>query len=448
MPATFLPPAPVVYTATGGITVWLLERHQAPVVSCQMVVPTGAASDPPGKAGLAYVTANMMDEGAGKRGAIDVSRALDDLGAHLDTDANADTTWASLTVLTRHLRGAFSIFGDVVARPRFEAKELARVKDLWSSELLERSKDPDATARVVFRAALFGAGHPYAHPWDGTLRSARAVTLDDVKRFYGAEWRPDRATLVCVGDVTKDALALLLEDAFASWKAPAMPAPPPLVPPAPHGPWPRLVVVDRPDAPQSVIAAVRPGVEASSADLAALWRVNDVIGGSFTSRLNQDLREQRGVTYGAASRYSVSRGPGQVVAWASVVTEKTGEALGAMLGDLHQFASGGLSDDEIARSRSQGRAALVGSYETVQGIASKLGGDAGLGLGPDFEARASRARDEAQRPQLDALAKRFYAPEDAILVVVGPRARIQPMLDKLGLPPAEVRDADGEVVRH
>ncbi|HEY6462939.1 MAG TPA: pitrilysin family protein, partial [Polyangiaceae bacterium] len=214
MPATFLPPAPVVYTATNGITVWLLERHQAPVVSCQMVVPTGASSDPPAKGGLAYVTANMMDEGAGKRGAIDVSRALDDLGAQLDTDANADTTWASLTVLTRHLREAFSIYGDVVARPRFEAKELARVKDLWSSELLERSKDPDATARVVFRAALFGAGHPYAHPWDGTLTSSHAVTLDDVKRFYQAEWRPDRATLVCAGDVTKEALAPLLEEAF------------------------------------------------------------------------------------------------------------------------------------------------------------------------------------------------------------------------------------------
>ena len=178
----------------------------------------------------------------------------------------------------------------------------------------------------------------------------------------------------------------------------------------------------------------------------AMWRVNDAIGGSFTSRLNQDLREQHGYTYGASSRYSVSRGTGQVVAWANVVTDKTGDALAAMIGDLRQFASGGLSDDEIGRTRSQARAALVSSYETVEGIAGRLANDAVLGLGPDYQARASQARDEAQRSQLDGLAKRFYAPDDAILVVVGPRARIQPMIDKLGLPAPEMRDADGNVV--
>jgi zinc protease len=446
MPASFLPPSPVVFTGTNGITVWLLERHGVPIVSCEMTVPTGAASDPHGKAGLAYATANMLDEGAGKRGAIDLSRALDDLGAHVATDANADSSSVSLTVLTRHLGEAFAIFGDVVARPRLEASELKRVKDLWASELLERAKDPDATARVVFRATLFGADHPYGHPWDGTPKTARAVTLDDVHRFYQMAWRPDRATLVCAGDVSKPQLTSLLDEALGSWKAPATPAPAPLVPPPPKGPWPRLVLVDRPDAPQSVIAAVRLGLEASSPDVPAMWRVNDAIGGSFTSRLNQDLREQRGYTYGASSRYSVSRGQGQVVAWANVVTDKTGDALGAMIADLRQFAAGGLSDDEIARTRSQGRAALVGAYETVEGIAGHLAADAALGLGPDYQARASQARDEAQRPQLDALAKRYYSPDDAILVVVGPRTRIQPLIDKLGLPAPELRDAEGSVI--
>lgn len=447
MPAPFLPPSPVVFQATNGITVWLLERHEVPIVSCDMTVPTGAASDPQGKAGLAYVTTNMLDEGAGKRGAIDLSRAVDDLGARLSTDADADTSDVSLTVLTRHLGDAFAIFGDVVARPRFEPTELKRIKDLWQSELLERSKDPDATARVVYRVTLFGPTHPYGHPWDGTTKSARAVTLEDIKRFYATAWRPDRATLVCAGDVSRPQLTSLMDQAWASWKAPKTPAPTPLVPPPPAGPWPKLVLVDRPDAPQSVIAAVKPGLQASSPDLPALWRVNDAIGGSFTSRLNQDLREQHGYTYGAASRYSVSRGVGQVVAWANVVTDKTGDALGAMVGDLRQFAASGLSDDEIARTRSQGRAAIVGSYESVEGVVGRLATDAALGLGADFEARASHARDEAPRSLLDALAKRYYSPDDAVLVVVGPRTRIQPMIDRLGLPAPEIRDADGNVVR-
>jgi predicted Zn-dependent peptidase len=410
-----------------------------------MTVPSGASSDPKDKAGLAYVAASMLDEGAGTRGAIDLARAIDNLGARLSTDANGDASFVSLTVTKRNFTRAFALFGDVIARPRFEPVEFKRVKDLWYNELLEREKDPDATARVVYRVVLFGAEHPYGHPWDGSPQSAKAVTLEDVKRFYGTAWRPDRATLVCAGDLTSQELASAMNSAFGSWKAPAKPTPDPLAPPPPSGPWPRLVLVDRPDAPQSVIATVRPGLAASSTDLPAMWRVNDAIGGGFTSRLNQDLRETRGYTYGARSRYSISRGPGQVVSWANVVTDKTGEALGAMLGDLHKFAESGLLPDEVLRTRSQARGDLVSVYETVQGIAGHLAADASLGLPPDYQAKASEARDAADSALLNRLAKRFYGPEGAIIVVVGPRARVQPMIDALGLPAPEIRDAEGNL---
>ena len=447
MPPAFLPPSPAVFQATNGITVWLLERHQLPIVSCDMTVPVGASSDPKDKAGLAYLTANMLDEGAGSRGAIELARAIDALGARVQTDANADASFVSVTVARRNFDRAFALFGDVVARPRFEPAEFKRVTELWTNALREREKDPDATARVVYRAVLFGSDHPYGHPWDGTPRSAKAVTLEDVKAFYGAAWRPDHATLVCAGDVTQKDLTGALASAFESWKPPARPAPAPVAPPAPGGPWPRLVLVDRADAPQAVIAALRPGIAASSPEEPALWRTNDAIGGSFSSRLNQDLRERRGYTYGARSRYSISRGPGQVVSWANVVTEKTGDALGAMLADLRQFAQEGLTEDELGRTRSQARGELVGVYETVQGIAGHLAADAALGLPPDHQARSAEARDRADKATLDRLARQYYDPEGAILVVVGPRAAVQPMIEKLGLPPPEIRDAVGNVVK-
>ncbi len=446
-PANYLPPAPAVMTATNGITEWLLERHEAPVVSCNLAIPAGASSDPQGKAGLAYVTANMLDEGAGSRGAIDLARAIDDLGARIHTDANADASFVSLTVAKRNLDRAFALFGDVVSRPRFEPAEFKRVKELWANELLAREKDPDATARVVYRVVLFGPDHPYGHPWDGTPQSAKAIALDDVKRFYATEWRPDRATLVCAGDVTAQELTPLINTAFGSWKAPSKPIPEPIVPAQPKGPRPRLVWVDRADAPQSVIAAVKLGIAASSPDLPPLWRVNDAIGGSFTSRLNQDLREAHGYTYGARSRYSLSRGPGQVVSWANVVTDKTGDALAAMLTDLQRFAEGGMTPDEVDRTRSQARGDLVNAYETVEGIAGHLAGDASLGLAADYEAKASAVREAADKRLLDRLAKQFYDPSDAILVVVGPRGRVQPMVDKLGLPAPEFRDAEGIVIK-
>ncbi|MGD0674772.1 MAG: pitrilysin family protein [Polyangiaceae bacterium] len=446
-PATYLPPSPALFASTGGTAVWLLERHEAPIVSCNLTVPTGASSDPKGKAGLAYATARMLSEGAGKRGAIDLARALDDIGARIHTDANADASFVSLTVLRSKLTDAFAIFGDVVARPRFDPLEYGRLKDLWNNELLEREKDPDATARVVYRAALFGPDHPYGHPWDGTLQSARAITLEDIRHSYAQAWRPDRATLVCAGDVSRPELTALLDSSFRSWKAPAGAPPAPLLPRPPRGPWPRLVLVDRPDAPQAVVAAVKPGIAASDPDEPALWRVNDALGGSFSSRLNQDLREQHGYTYGARSRYSVSRGVGQVVSWANVVTPKTGEALKAMLRDLADFASGGLTDEELSRTRSQARGELVGVYESVEGIAGHLAGDASLGLPPDWEAQASERRDAATKQELDALAKRYYDPSDAIVVVVGARAVVQPLIDAAGLPAPEIRDAQGDVLK-
>jgi zinc protease len=446
MPAVFAPPPPTVFQGPNGITVWLLERHEAPVVACDMTVPTGASSDPAGKGGLAYVTANMLDEGAGKRGAIDLARAIDDLGARIDTDANADATFVSLAVLKGNLGDAFAIYGDVVARPRLEATEFKRVKDLWHNELLERAKEPDATARVVYRVALFGSNHPYGHPWDGTAKSAAAVGIDDVRSFYKAEWRPDRATLACAGDTTQAELEPLLQSAFGAWKAPATPAPPPLAPPAPTAGWPQVVVVDRPDAPQVVIAVVRPGVSASSPDLAALWRVNAAIGGSFTSRLNEDLREAHGFTYGAGSRYSVSRGPGLLVSSADVVTDKTGEAVDLMLTDLHKFADGGLTDAEVDKTRSEARADLVSAYEMVERIAGHLAGDASLGLPPDFQATTAKARDAATKTDLDAIAKRLYSPDGAMLVMVGPKAKLEAVIEALHLPPPSIRDADGRVV--
>lgn len=446
-PPPYVPPAATVFAGTNGINVWLLERHQVPLVSCNLTVPTGASSDPKGKGGLAYATSSMLDEGAGKLGAIELARALDDIGARLGTDANADASFVSLTVLKHNVERAFALFGDVIARPRFDAAEFKRVKDLWYNELVSREKDPDATARVVYRAALFGTEHPYGHPWDGTPESAKAIGLDDIRRAYAASWRPDRATLVCVGDLTQAELAPLMTAAFGSWKAPSTPAPEVVVPSAPKGPWPKLVMVDRPDAPQAVIAALQPGIAASDPEEAALWRVNDAIGGGFTSRLNQDLREEHGYTYGAKSRFSRSRGAGQVVAWANVVTDKTGDALAAMLADLRRFADGGMTADEVDRTRSQARGELVSVYQSNEGIAGHLAADASLGLPSDWQAKSSERRDRAEKAELDALAKKFYDPASAILVVVGPRVRVQPMIDKLGLPPAELRDAEGNVTK-
>jgi len=440
----FVPPQPEVFTAKNGVTVWLLERHSLPYVSVTLTVPSGSSSDPKGQGGLAMITADMLDEGAGSRGAIELSRAIDALGASLETNANSDEGRVSLNVLKKNLTPAFGIFADVIARPRFEPVEWRRVHEIVENELTERQSEPDEVAKVTVRAVLYGPDHPYGHPVEGTLASAKKWTLADVQRFYKDAWRPDRAVLVAVGDVTRAELTSLIDASLGAWHpASKAPPPPPVAPPAATGPWPKLVLVDRPDAPQSVIAVARPGVAASDTTAPVVQRANVALGGLFTSRLNQDLREEHGYSYGAYSRLSYTRGVGALMATSSVITEKTADALKALLGDLDAFARNGLTDAEVDKTRSQSRAELVETFEGVDRAAAQLALDASLGLGPDFQRVSAGRKDLAPKTELDALAKAHFDPSSAVVVVVGPRAKLEGPLQALGYRDIELRDAEG-----
>ncbi|MBX3231730.1 MAG: insulinase family protein [Labilithrix sp.] len=449
-PAPYTPSVPVEYKRANGLRVWLLERHDLPIVSIQTVVPAGAAHDPDGKGGLAVATANMLDEGAGKRGPLDVSRDLDRLGATLQTGAYADYGYAQLTVLTKNLPDAAAIYADVVARPRFDPVEWRRVRDLWVNQLKARQSDPGDVSSVVIARKAYPANHPYAHPADGVLASAAKVGLDDVKRFYAARWRPDLATCVVVGDVTRADLDALLDKVFAAWTAKG--APPTEAgdkadftgkdekPPTAR----RVIVVDRPDAPQSVIAVTRRGISAFEEDAAGLVRVNGALGGSFTSRLNQDLREEHGWTYGAHSRFTFNRLRGLFVASAAVQTEHTGDALQATLTDIEAMQKGGLTDEEVDRTKKLARADLVQSYETVSAAAARLGRYAGVGQSADRDAVLSKLVARADKAKLGELAKGYLSLEGAVVVIVGPRAKIEPQLAKIGVTSLEASTPEGD----
>jgi predicted Zn-dependent peptidase len=435
-PKAYDPPAPQVFTAANGMTVWLLERRALPLVSVSLAIPTGSAADPAGEQGLSWITANMLDEGAGARSAVQISTAIDDLGGSLGTGASADGSFANLSVLKKNFGAAFKIFSDVVARPRLDAKEWKRVSDLWKNDLKKRASDADDVSRVAATAVLFGSDAPYGHPADGRTATAAKISLAMVKSFYSSAWRPDQATLVVAGDITKDeVLAAIADGALGSWKAPKTPKLTPIVPPPPPAATAlRVVLIDRPaDAAQAVLVVVRDGVAASDPKAPLLGLVNTALGGSFTSRLNQNLREEHGWTYGAGSRFGETRGVGSFAARASVVTEATGPALEQMLLELNKMATSGLSDDEVAKVLAQDRADLVQNYEGVGGIASRLAKLSMLGLPPDFDTTASRAAQQATRARLAELAT-AVDPKATTILVVGPRAAVLPQLAKIKLP--------------
>ena len=433
-PTPFTPPAPEVVKLPNGMTVWLLSRHTLPLVAVSLALPVGSSDDPAGKEGLAHITADMLDEGAGKRSAIEVSTALQDLGVTLGSYATLDGSVFSMTVLKRNFAPAFGILADVVARPRLEAKEWKRVSDLWKNALLKRADDPEAVARVVGQVASYGRNHPYGHPTSGFLSSAKTIDLADVKAFYGARYRPEKVVLAVVGDITKEEIAAAVDDAFGTWKpdaaaASALPAPPS----GAESPRPALVLVDRPGAPQSVISVVREGIRLQDPQAPLYDLLNTALGGGFTSRLNQNLREDHGWTYGAGSAFTETRRGGAFLARAAVETKHTGPALDEMLKELRKMAASGPTADELTKAKAQDHADLVQAYQSVGGIAGRYATLSALGLAPDHDAAASRARQAAT---LDAVVKLAPAvdPAKGTIVVVGPRKDIDGVLAKLGEP--------------
>lgn len=431
VPSAFVPPTPSTYALPNGLNVWLLPRRSLPLVAMSLVVRSGASSDPDGKGGLATATAGMLDEGAAKRGSLDIARDIDLLGASLMTHVYADYSVVSVESLQKNIAAASEIFADVVMKPTFSPTEWARTQALLIADLKSRDKDPGEVSDVVALRTLFGANHPYGHPSEGTVESVGRFGLADAKRFYATHWQPGHATLVVAGDITKDELDAMLSKTFAEWKPSAASFPPPVSASEPTKKR-RIVVVDRADAPQSVVTLLRPGIRASDADAAVLGRANIPLGGSFTSRLNQDLREERGLTYGAKSRVGFSKHRGMIAAQAAVFVDKTGEALKAMLADVEAYAASGPTEEETARSLLASRSEFVESFESLLPAVSRLARYAGVGLPPDHDAKLAVSRANASRDDLKRAASTYFDPKDAVIVIVGPKSKVLPQLEGLG----------------
>jgi predicted Zn-dependent peptidase len=446
-PAMYTPPSPIVFDGPGGSKVWLIERKSLPIVSISLVVPYGAALDPTGLSGLAHMTADMLDEGAGTRDALTFSSALDELGAKLSSATDRDMSVVSLEVLSDRLDKALPLMGDAIVKPRHDKKDFERVTKLWKNALKARGDDPSEVARTVTTAVYFGEGHPYAPPVDGTLESAAKLSLVSIAANHKKLWRPDVATFVIVGQTNREAVSAMLNSAFQGWTAPKEKAPVPAAPASPKAGALRTIVVDRPGAPQVVMSIVREGVTSASTEQPLLSLMNVALGGSFTSRLNQNLREKHGWTYGARSRFNLQRGAGMFVARAAIKTDAISPALKEALAEVRGVASGGLSDDEVHKVKAQMRADAVDTYGTSHGIASSLASNAGLGLGFDADATTLKAQGAAQRATLNDLAKSYLSLDHALIVLVGPRAEAEAALSSNGLPAPEIRDADGNLVK-
>lgn len=443
LPALKLTP-PTTFTLGNGLKVIAQPRHAAPIVALQLVVRAGADADPPALAGLSAATADMLDEGAGERDALAIARDLEAVGAELFLGASRDGSTLSLSVPTPGFEAALAIAADVVLRPRLDEADWSRVQNDRLTALVQRRDQPEAVAVLVADRVLFGEEHPYGRPASGYEKTVRAITAADLRRHYQQLWRPNNTTLVVVGDFPADRLKPALEQAFGGWKKGAVPAARPAVP---RKQRPRLVLVDKPGAPQTVLRLVGPGAARSSPDRPPLALLATVLGGSFTSRLNFNLREQKGYTYGAGSSFQFLRRPGPFSAAAAVFTKVTGEALGEFLKELTALRTGEVTAEELTKARAMQQQRLAEALSTTGGTAGTFADLSLYGLPLDEPVRFTRALQKADAKLLKRLANRAIDPATVTIVAVGDRKTIEPAFKAIGLPAPEVRDPDGELVK-
>ena len=419
-----------------GLKTWTVEHHEVPLVSVLVLIPVGSAADPTERPGLAAMTGDLLDEGCGDLDALQLHEALGRIGAHLETEVGADATLLGLTTLERFAARGFSLLADLVVRPRLDAAEFDRVRDLRLHRLAQLRDLPPAQAERLFSRMLYGT-HPYGHLPIGTEDSLRTMSVDEVRSFHRQLADPHRATVIAVGDATHEQLANLIEQAFGTW--PAFDAGPPAfadtaleTPPAAGSE--RVVLLHRPGAAQSELRMGHVGVPRSSPDYPALLVLNMVLGGQFVSRINMNLRERKGYTYGARTSFDFRRGSGPFVLQASVQSDATVDAIRESFAELQAIRGA----RPVTRQELQlGRAALTRGYPRNFETAEQVGrGAAQLALYdlPDdyFTTFVPRvlALDEHD---ITRAAATYIDPSSVAVVIVGDREKVWPSIRELGL---------------
>jgi zinc protease len=418
---------------SNGLPVWMVELHKVPVTQVNLVVLSGTAQDPPGKFGVASFVSAMLEEGAGSRSALEVADAVDYLGADLGTAATSDATMVRLHVPVARLAGALPIMADVALRPTFPQDELERQRQQRLTNIIQARDDPATIASIGFSRLLYGRGHRYGTPASGTAETIKAFTTDDLRRFYAAVFRPANGALLAVGDIAPATVMPLLESGFGAWKPQDAAAPPPeKLPPVEQPAAREVYLIDKPGAPQTQIRIGWIGVPRSTPDYFPLLVLNTLLGGSFSSRLNMNLREKHGYTYGASSSFDMRASAGPFFAGAGVQTDKTGEALKEFFNELNAITKP-VAAEELARAKNYVALRFPTGFETTGDVSRRLEDAIVYKLPDDYFAKYVQNIQAVTAAEVQRVAQKYIQPSRFIVVVVGDRQQIEPQIRALNL---------------
>ncbi len=441
-PAAFRPTPPERFKLANGIPVELWRTPDLPLTRATLVFrPNGALDEAAADAGLASMMAGMLDEGAGSRNSLAFGEAVATLGGKVSAGATRRSIQASLTVLSRNFAAGLPLLADAVRRPLFAPSDFERVKRLTLDEIAQSVDEAPAVADRVASRELFGDAHPYAWPADGTPGSAAAITLDKVKAAWAALVRPDAATLLVASSLPAADVKAALERSLGDWKASAPAAPRPAIPAtyAPAGKGLRVYLVDRSDAQQTSVRFLAPAPRFADPSRVNLRLLGTILGGSFTSRLNQNLREKHGYVYGAGARFSAGPVLGTFSSGAEVTTKDTGPALKEFLAEFARLSSGDVTDAEAGKARGLVKNGAVGAFAGLSGIVGTAASYVEVEAPFETLGEDLAAMQTATTAGLNTQARTAVPIDRAVLVLVGDKSTILRQLKEAGLPaPIEV----------
>jgi zinc protease len=412
-----------------GLTVLLVERHNLPLVSATMYTLTGSELNPLDKPGLSSFTANMLNEGTTTRSSMQFSDDTDQIGATLNSEAGYSSAFLELSTLTWNTPSGFDLLADATLHPAFDAREIERLRRRRVTAVMQEDDDPGAIALRTADHSLF-PNSPYGFSVLGTQASNNSITRDDMLAFWKQGYVPSNAFLAVAGDLSESALTELANKYFGGWTGPGFTTKAPATPPLPV---PTTYIVNKPGAPQTYLSLASLGASRNTPEFVPLEVMNTALGGLFSSRINMNLREEHGYTYGAYSTFQFRRGVGPFVAGGGIRTDATASAAQELLKEIKKIRESELTSDELVKAKDSFSKSLVANFETTEAIATTIGLQSVFGLPMSYYRDLPDEIAKVSSADTLRVAKQYLHPEAMIIVAVGDRAVIETNLKAMNI---------------
>lgn len=424
------------FALSNGLPVLMARTEGPAVATVGLLLPAAGVHEDSSRAGLASLTGSLLDSGTGRRAGTQIAEELEALGAQFGVATGWEVTEVEMTLLTSRLEPGMELFADVVRNASFPEDEVERVRQEQIAAILQRRAEPRGLANEAASHFIFADSSPFHRPLGGTTQTLEALARADVSTFHSGRYTPFGAAAVVAGNVDRPQVEALLAGVLADWSGPA--PEPVAVNVEPASRERRLVVVDRPGSVQSELRVGHLGVARSTPDYFPLMVMNTILGGAFTSRLNLNLREKHGFTYGVSSGFAMRRHPGPFLVSTAVQTEVTAAAVTEILREVEAIRSEPVRSAELEDARNYIAGVFPLRLETTEGVASRLAEMAMHGLASDYFDRYRERVLDVPAADVQRVAREHVRPEELCVVVVGDAQTVRPALEELDLGPVQV----------